>query len=277
MRNIWNRYHEIDTIFPNEIEDKSLVYFCDWLLERVVLVEINTTDQNMAIEIFETMNDRGLSLSNTDMLKGFLFTKIESELIPSTNILWRKRITELIDHGKNTDSEFIKHWLRGKYAETIRLGKKNATPKDFDLIGTAFHKWVRDKHKLIKLNCAQDYKNFVNSDFKKMSQRYIELLNASDKLTEGFEYVYYNSVTGLTLQYLPIMAAITPDDDDETFRCKVELVAKYLNIFVARRMVNYRNFGYSTIVYSIFNLAKDVRNKDCNILRNILSEQIKKN
>ena len=69
------------------------------------------------------------------------------------------------------------------------------------------------------------------------------------------------------------MAAVTPDDDDHTFRHKAELVAKFLNIFVARRMVNYRNFGYSTIVYTMFNLAKDVRNNDLDELREYWGER----
>ena len=72
-------------------------------------------------------------------------------------------------------------------------------------------------------------------------------------MKSNLEHVYYNAVTGFTLQYLPIMAAVTPDDDDHTFRLKAECVARFLNIFVARRMVNFRNFGYSTVVYTMFN------------------------
>ena len=41
-----------------------------------MLVEIVASDQGMALEIFETMNDRGLRLSNTDMLKSFLALRV---------------------------------------------------------------------------------------------------------------------------------------------------------------------------------------------------------
>ena len=275
VRNIWDRYQDIVALYPDDLKGTVLPYFCDWLLERVVLVEIGTTDQDMALEIFETMNDRGLRLSNTDMLKGFLLARIgEPERIRAANSLWRRRITELTDLDKNADSEFIKHWLRGKYAETIRERKKDAVPRDFDLIGTAFHKWVRDNCARVKLIKAGDYATFVNHDFERMSQRYIQLLCASSEMTAGFEHVYYNAVTGFTLQHLPIMAAVTPDDDDRMFRHKAELVAKFLNIFVARRMVNYRNFGYSTIAYTMFNLAKDVRNNDLDELRDVLADRV---
>ena len=275
VRTIWDRYQDILALFPDDLKGTALPYFCDWLLECVVLVEIGTTDQDMALEIFETMNDRGLRLSNTDMLKGFLLARIdEPKRIRAANSLWRRRITELTDIGKNADSEFIKHWLRGKYAETIRERKKDAVPRDFDLIGTSFHKWVKDNSLRVKLTRPGDYATFVSNDFERMSHRYMELLRASRKMTAGLEHVYYNAVTGFTLQHLPIMAAVTPSDEDHTFRRKAELVARFLNVFVARRMVNYRNFGYSTVVYTIFNLAKDVRNNDLDKLRDVLADRV---
>ena len=275
VRNIWDRYQDIVTLFPDDLKEHALTYFCDWLLDRVVLVEIGTTDQDMALEIFETMNDRGLRLSNTDMLKGYLLAKIgEPSRIRAANSLWRRRITELTDLERNADSEFIRHWLRGKYAETIRARKRDAVPRDFDVIGTAFHKWVRDNRTIVRLDKPSDYATFVNHDFERMSQRYMQLLHASSEMKAGLEHVYYNAVTGLTLQYLPIMAVVTPDDDDQVFRSKAELVARFLNILVARRMANYHNFGYSTIVYTMFNLAKDVRNRDIDELRDVLADRI---
>lgn len=275
VRTIWNRSQDIVSLYPDDLKEHALPYFSDWLLERVVLVEIGTTDKDMALEIFESMNDRGLRLSNTDMLKGFLLARIgETQSIRAANGLWRRRITELTDLDKNADSEFLKHWLRGKRAEKIRERRKNAAPEDFDLIGTAFHKWVRDNRDTIKLTKASDYARFVNHDFERMSGRYMQLLGASRQVTPGMEHVYYNATTRFTLQHLPIMAAVTPEDDDQTFRLKAELVARFLNILVARRMVNYRNFGYSTVVYTMFNLAKDVRDLDPDELRRVLANRI---
>lgn len=275
VRNIWNRYQNIVELYPDDLKGSALVYFCDWLLERVVLVEIGTTDQDMALEIFETMNDRGMRLSSTDMLKGFLLARIdEPRQIALANQLWRRRITELTDLDKNADSEFVKHWLRGKYADSIRERKKDAVPRDFDLIGTAFHKWVRDNQQKVELVKAGDYTAFMNRDFERMSRRYVQLLETSREMKPGWEHVFYNATTGFTLQYLPIMAAATPIDDDETFRLKTRLIAGFLDMFVARRMVNSRNFGYSTVVYTMFNLAKDVRNRDLDELRDVLADRV---
>ena len=74
------------------------------------MAEIGTTNQDMALEIFETMNDRGMGLSNTDMLKGFLLARIgDPDQIEEANQLWRSRITELSDLDNNADSEFLRH------------------------------------------------------------------------------------------------------------------------------------------------------------------------
>jgi uncharacterized protein with ParB-like and HNH nuclease domain len=276
VRNIWDRYQDICELFPDELKDPStILHFVDWLLERVTLVEIGTTDQNMALEIFETMNDRGLRLSNTDMLKGFLLARIaEPQAIESANEMWRKRVTALSDIEKNADAEFIKAWLRGKFAETIRQGTKDAVPRDFELIATAFHKWVRENTDTIGLHNADDFKRLVNNDFNKMSHRYGKLLEASATQTPGFEPLFYNSVNKVSMQFLPMMAAITPDDNDETFQAKARVIASYLDLFVTRRMINFRNFGYSTIRYTIFSLAKDLRDKNLDEVHAILANRV---
>ena len=181
---------------------------------------------------------------------------------------------KLSDLDKNADSDFLKYWLRGKYANTIRGRKKDATPEDFDIIGTAFHKWMRDNHKRMGLRSSNDYRVFINRDFERMSHRYKQLIKASRHLTPDLPNVFYNAAIGITLQYLPILAAVTPVDDDETFQCKTSLIASYLDLFVARRIVNYHNYGYSTIVYNIFNLAKSLRNKEPDEVREILANRV---
>ena len=126
----------------------------------------------MALEIFETMNDRGLRLSNTDMLKSFLLPQVrDEEAIRDLNDQWRRRITELADCEPNADAEFVKAWLRGNYALTQRERKSRASPRDFELIGTAFHKWVRDNRSTIRLSRPADYRRFVEHEFMRLSDR----------------------------------------------------------------------------------------------------------
>ncbi len=273
VRNLWNRYQTIVERFPSDLQGETLPYFSDWLQHRVVLVDIGAPDQDMALEIFETMNDRGLRLSNTDMLKSYLLARVgDEDAIRDLNDSWRKRVTELVDAEKNADAEFVKAWLRGNYAQTQRERKANAAPGDFDIIGTAFHKWVRDNAGAIGLERESEYRRFVEVEFLELSRRYLQLLHASDEMQTGLEAVYCNARTGFTLQIPVILAAITPDDDDATFEQKAALVAGALDIYVVRRMVNYRNFGYSTVVYTMFNLIKEVRNQPVDEIRPALAD-----
>ncbi len=94
VRNLADRFADIDRLFPDELSGKALPYFIDWLLERVAVVEISTSDPEMALEIFETMNDRGLRLTTTDMLKSYLLAKmVDRDKIEHANDQWRARVT----------------------------------------------------------------------------------------------------------------------------------------------------------------------------------------
>jgi len=275
VANLWARYQDIEQLFPQELKDRKLPYFVDWLLERVAVVEIATSDQEMALEIFETMNDRGLRLTTTDMLKSYLLAMMRDPAeIESANHLWRERVAALGNAADKGDSDFIRNWLRSKYADTIRDRRKDAVPGDFDIIGTAPHKWVRDNREDIGLRKAGDYVALVNRDFERLSGRYLQLLEASQKLTLGLEEVFYNAWNGFTFQYPLILSAISPADDDETFRTKTRMVAGWTDIFVSRRIVNYRNFGYSTVAYTMFNHMKDIRDLDVTELAQVLGVKV---
>jgi uncharacterized protein with ParB-like and HNH nuclease domain len=77
VANLIGRYQDVEEYFPDELKDKALPYFIDWLKDKVHIVEITAYSDEDAYTIFETMNDRGLSLSATDMLKGYLLANID--------------------------------------------------------------------------------------------------------------------------------------------------------------------------------------------------------
>lgn len=272
---LWDRYQDIIELFPAELAGEVLPYFVDWLLHRVVLVEIGTTDKDMALEIFESMNDRGLQLSSMDMLKSFLLSRIGNPSdIEHANRLWRANVQELKDIVKNGDSEFMKTLLRSKYAETVRDTKKSAGAKDFEEIATVFHKWLRDRSDSFGLVRGPDFTQFIERDVVYFANRYKQLLEAAESLTKGLEFVYFNAHNDFTLQYMVIMAAISVNDDDEVFKSKANLVAAFIDIMITRRMAEYKNYGYSPMYRPMFQLAKEIRDLPLNELRDILREKI---
>ena len=74
--NILARFQDIEEELPEALTGDALPYFADWLIENVHFVEITAYSDADAYTIFETMNDRGLSLTPTDMLKGYLLATL---------------------------------------------------------------------------------------------------------------------------------------------------------------------------------------------------------
>ena len=142
VKNLFERYEDIKELFPEDsITDNMLYHFCDWLAEKVFFIEIVATTEQDAHKVFVTMNDRGLSLTSTEMLKGYLLSEIkDDEKREKLNNLWKEKVLELKKLSDEGDERFIKDWLRSQYAETRREGKAGAVNKDFDIIGGSFHK-----------------------------------------------------------------------------------------------------------------------------------------
>ena len=176
IQNLYQRYHDLEEALPEELHDHALPYFIDWLLENVHLVEITAFSDDDAYMIFETMNDRGLSLSPTDMLKGYLLANIDDSAKRATiNNRWRERIRELNEVGKEVEPDYFKAWLRSQYATKIRERKRDARPEDFDRIGTEFHRWLRDTADFIGLKNSEDFYRFIDRDFHFYSRQYCAL------------------------------------------------------------------------------------------------------
>lgn len=272
VRNIVDRYGDIEQLFPDEIDDHALPYFADWLIENVHLVEITAFSDDDAYFIFETMNDRGLSLSPLDMLKGYILANItDDNKRLKASLTWKESVTSLTDAGKDEDTDAFKAWLRSQYADSIRERKKGAQPRDFDRIGTEFHRWVRENGDRIRLKSSDDYFQFIKKDMKFYARHYQRMREASQKIIPGFETVYFNARNQFTLQYPLLLAPLTPHDDDVTIDKKIRMVAAFIDILIARRAVNYLTLGYSAISYAVFLVMKEIRGKQPHELADILA------
>lgn len=274
MQNLIERYADIGEAFPAEIADTpALSYFVGWLRNKAQLVEISAYANSDAYTIFETMNDRGLSLSNTDMLKGYLLASIAdatkrteaNKEIKQWLLTFAKRDNER--DTKETEADFFKAWLRAKYAGDIRERKKGAKPEDFDLIGTEYHRWVRTNHELVGLNESEDFNHWVRQDLRFFARVYLELLEACESLKPGLESVRFNADQGFTQQFQVLLAPLLPTDDDATVKTKLRLTADYLDCWLNRRLWNFKSVDYSTLQYATFLLTKELRNLSLKALR----------
>ena len=244
-------------------------------MENVHLVEITAYSDGDAYTIFETMNDRGLSLTPADMLKGYLLAHItDADDRVHAGKVWKDRISGLAELGKDEDADGIKAWLRSQYADTIRERKRGALPQDFDLIGTEFHRWVRDHEDRLGLNKSGDFVRFIDQDFAFYSHWYERLRMAADRLTPGLECIYFNAEHNFTLQYPVILSPLQLGDAEETIYRKVRVTAAYLDILIHRRIWNWRAIDYSTMQYAMFLVMREIRGMPSTDLADLLRQRL---
>lgn len=272
VKNLYGRYIDIESIFPEDITDDMLLHFCDWLAEKVFFIEIVATTEQDAHKVFVTMNDRGLSLTSTEMLKGYLLSEIKNDITrEKMNGLWKDKVLALKKDDDKGDETFIKAWLRAHYAETIRETKAGAINKDFDLIGGSFHKWVRDEREKVGLNTSDDFELFIKK-FAKFAEVYQRIREAETIFSEETKYVYYNAQVYFTLQPQLLLAPICYEDSWPVIIEKINLTARFIDILIVSRVTNYRSVDYSTIKNYVFNVTKDIRLCDVPTLKRKLQQ-----
>lgn len=273
VKNLYGRYQDIQYVFPADITDDMLLHFCDWVAEKVFFIEIVATTEQDAHKIFVTMNDRGLSLTSTEMLKGYLLSEIKSDSIrEKMNGLWKEKVLTLKKDDDKGDETFIKAWLRAHYAETIRETKAGAVNKDFDIIGGSFHKWVRDERDKLGLNGSDDFELFIKK-FAKFAEVYECIRQAETTFAEETKYVYYNAQVNFTLQPQLLLAPVCYEDSWPVIIEKINLVARFIDVLIVSRVTNYRSVDYSTIKNFVFNVTKDIRMTDISTLKQKLEQQ----
>lgn len=273
VKNLYERYTDIESIFPKAISDEMLLHFCDWLAEKVYFIQIVATTEQDAHKVFVTMNDRGLSLTSTEMLKGYVLSEIKDDAIrEKMNGIWKDKVLLLKSDDDKGDETFIKAWLRAHYAETIRETKAGAVNKDFDIIGGSFHKWVCDERNKLGLRESADFELFIKK-FEKYADVYRRIRQAETTFAEETKYVYYNAQVNFTQQVQLLLAPICFEDSMATIIEKINLTARFIDILIISRVTNSRSVDYSTIKNFVFHVTKDIRSTDLATLKQKLQQQ----
>lgn len=284
QKNLIERYNDIEQNFEEYFKNPEVMpLFVDWLIEKIIMVEIIAYNDDDALTIFETMNDRGLSLTSTDLLKSYLLTNIKDiEKRNETNELWKQQITKLLEFDKKEDVYFLKNWLRAKYATDIREGKKDAINKDFDNIDK-YHRWIRDEKKKVGINNdkSDDYYLFSNKHFKFFSNIYLKIEEALYNFNPEFSNLFYIDYHNFSFAQILILSTINYEDTEEIINKKIKLVSYFVEMYIIFRKINKRTMGYSAIKYTMFKkLVLEIRNKNIfeikEVLKNFINEMEEK-
>ena len=280
--NLMTCYDDICHIFPREIQNEQVLpLFIEWLVTRVVLVEIKASDMDNAYTIFETMNDRGLSLNPTEILKAHLLSKITDEdRREEMNLFWKGRISDIkFKAGSEGDLAFFRAWFRAKYAETIKKGQSGEEMEDFEQIGSRFQNWFKNNQKRMHLTKSDDYYNFVKGDFDFFSTQYMDIIDkqhtSDDEESEEF-YITACFPMADSLMMPLMMAPVMARDSVEEIGQKLRIVNHYADVFINRRSLLGKSVNQSTIRRKIFEIVKGIRNQDIKTLKDYLLNDLGK-
>ncbi|MFK5586131.1 DUF262 domain-containing protein [Lactobacillus delbrueckii] len=270
--NMLARYSDIEDYFPNELKGEALPFFINWVVEKVLLLEIDTPSEDEAHTIFLTMNDRGLSLNSAEMMKAYIIQQVAEPDRLEANHKWQENINKIKNASSydtsgvvNTqDVEFISIWLRAKYANSMRDTKRGAKDEDYELLGDKFHTWVRNNaHAKMDLIKPKDYKEFVLTEMTRVTDLYLRMKKYGTKLTPGYEEVFYNANRDLTYQTMLAIAAIRNDDTEDIVEKKIQMTAKFVDDFATIRILNFKKVNWNTNKYLLFHVMQDIRNANC--------------
>ena len=166
------------------------------------------------------------------------------------------------------------HGCGSQYAKSIRERKRGAAPRDFDLIGTEFHRWVRDNSVKLNLTGDREFARIIEREFAFYSRWYERLRRAAETLESGLRCVHFNARHNFTLQYPVLLAPLRVDDDEGVALRKLRIVAAWLDILIHRRIWNWRDISYSTMQYAMFVVMRDIRSRSVEELVEMLGERL---
>jgi uncharacterized protein with ParB-like and HNH nuclease domain len=219
-----------------EIGEEDTGEFINYLFNQVKIIRIDCQSVSFAIKLFQVLNDRGLDLSNSDLIKSFLIGQIY------------KIYDEDSEIKKQKEDRFMDDW---KICETIALDTEESLNDlfvvyEYYLLGENPKKSLYDE--LVKLFEGKD-PNETIADFKNFLNLYkTELYRKEDPLIYSFWYLrwgmYWRSI---------LLAALHNSYPDYTELARTLQRYYYLNWIAGKTLTK--------IKQTSFNLIKAVKEK----------------
>lgn len=245
-------YYNTAKIFINKIEEltkngqdlQELDNFNSYLFNNVKMIHIECSDESFAIKMFQIINNRGLALYSSDLIKSYLYSKFDEETADSQefNDYWtsiEKKINDL--ENMSADSLFTIY-------QYYCLGENPKKSLDKEIIN------YLEKNNISPTDAVIDIDNFLDN-FKNVIERENKDIYA--------------------LKYIPwemYMKAILATAEKVKYVKKDELYHElarfyYLNYIAGQTLTK--------IKQTSFNLIKLVKNKaDISSIQNEINNQL---
>lgn len=186
-------------------EDLLLNYYT-YISSNIIFIQITATDYSNAYTIFETLNDRGLDLTVTDLLKNYMFSMINKEDHNDIQILWRKMCNNV---GEKNVTKFLRHYWNSCHKKVTERDLFRAIKKEIEQYNGA------EKENKVKSFIVNLEKMSVI--YSAISDPYNEIWKNDKKL---IEYLIDIKLYKVDLCY-PVLLAVQLNVTDERLKQKL--------------------------------------------------------
>lgn len=228
-------------LLEDEIADSgNEIAILDSVRDRILeseIVYINVESRKNAFTIFETLNDRGRSLTVMDLVKNHVFAEIEASDEDSTERAWSTTLdilSELQQESMSADSFLYYSWnsrFQGnqKKVDTIETARLRRSIVDSmqnqDHLETAARNFVNGLHEDARLISTFD--QILMDNGAPQAWRAFDKNWRRDKYDEIDDHLYGILVTG-SKQPIPLLLALMRSYFQESHRISRKLLIKFL-------------------------------------------------
>jgi uncharacterized protein with ParB-like and HNH nuclease domain len=275
VKNLVDRFHDLSDCWNENINDGNAAHFAYWIKEKVMFSKVWTNSDDFAYIIFETMNDRGLPLTQVEMLRSYLLANMDEnsrdKAVQDFDGVVKMLVDIKLPSKSKAEFDFFKVYFRGHYAEDLSQSKNSTS--DFSRIGNEFHRWVSDNNVKLNLRSSDDYKEFLKKIdyFARIYKKINDLIHSRD--TDKYLYLIVNFDYNFTLQPALILSSVKYNDADTIVNEKIKIVSKYLTKVLSWRIWNHWMISQSSLEATIYDLCKTIRGKSPEDIQAILAQE----
>lgn len=254
QKRICENYKFIEDYFDDFFYNKERVfdsdkfnYYVSYILNKLVIIEVEITKKENVAMIFEVVNDRGLGLKPYEILKGKLLGLLDGKQKEKANDKWTEIINKFYEEGIDPD-DFFKIYLRSKFAES---------ESEYEKFEKKYHYEMYTNQKVKAF-----FGDFKSPEllFKIVTETLPYFANLYSKLrkSENFEFITYNRILEQNQQYLLLMSSVCLNDAHEDD--KINAISKKFDQFhIIQRLLNY--YDSNDFQWYIHELNKGIREK----------------
>ncbi|GAB4451840.1 MAG: DUF262 domain-containing protein [Bacteroidia bacterium] len=206
-------YNFIKKILENYNNDENaLIDWKDFLDEKLKVVVITVPTDVNAFTIFETLNDRGLALAQTDLIKNYLYGRAGNR-IDEVQRSWIELVSKIETEDESLLIYYIKHYWFVNYSFVRE--SKNELYKEI-------------KNKINNPTQVATFVNNLNNDI----DIYLAILNPNSSFWNDFENICRNYIETLNYfnleQYRPLVFSILKKFQPPEVKKSLKLIVSWL-------------------------------------------------